>query len=226
MKPNLRAQYRAATNVLCALFVIISLLPVIGCGDSNEDGAEDTGSVLHISAIANDDPDGRNVDIGADDADNNCQFDHSPHDVYVSVTFVNVSVVPPPDPNTVTPLRVESYTVDYSSDNPTAPPLASRTFPTTFVVEPDDSVTRSDILLAANATQDEFRIAIGFSEGLVADPADPEKCFYVWDAALLPTDFPTEYTAHYTFHVVNVPFGESQTVTADVNFSIGQFTVE
>lgn len=200
MKPNLRAPSKVATNVLCALFVIACLLPAIGCGDGGGDGAEDTGSVLHVSAVAAD-TGGRNVDTTPDDTNGDGVIDNFLTDTLVTITFTNSSVVPEQD--TATTLRVESYTIDYFTNDPTAPALSSRTFPLTFVIEPDQSIDRADILLVALATVDEFDAGVA--------------------GGAVPTDDPTEYTAHYTFHVKNVPFDEDQTVTANVAFSFGNF---
>ncbi|HEX9592153.1 MAG TPA: hypothetical protein VGB12_02205 [bacterium] len=200
MKPNLRALSKTATNVLCPLFVIACLLPAIGCGDGGGDGAEDTGSILHASAVAADEG-GRNVDTTPDDTDDDGLIDNFLTDTQVTITFTNTSVVP--EQNTATTLRVESYTIDYSTTDPTAPPLSSRTFGANFIVEPDQTVERGDILLVSLATVDEYNAGVA--------------------GGAVPTDDPTEYTAHYTFHVENVPFGESQTVTANVAFSVGNF---
>jgi len=227
MKPNLRALSKTATNVLCALSVVASLLPVIGCGDVSEDGVEDTGTYVLVSVVAADDF-GRNVDVAEDDENGDCVLDHNLSDTTVSVTFTSRSVVP--DPPTVTTLRVESYTIDYSTDDPLGPSLESRVFPTDFVIEPNQTVTRADLLLVGLATVDEFSFAIGLDQR-VENRADPdptseegaEICEVVNYTSFLPADFPTEYTAHYTFHAVNVPFGESMTFTADVNFSFGFF---
>jgi len=202
MKPNLRALYREAAKVLGTLLAMVVVLATIGCGDGGGDGAEDTGSILHASAVAADEG-GRNVDTTPDDTTNppDGVFDNLLSDTTVTITFTNRSVVPEQD--TATTLRVESYTIDYSTNDPTAPALSSRTFGANFIVDPDQSVERGDILLVALATVDEYNAGVA--------------------GGAVPTDDPTEYTAHYTFHVENVPFGESQTVTANVAFSLGDF---
>jgi len=203
MNPNLRALYREATKVLGTLLAMAVVLATIGCGDGGGDGAEDTGSILHASAVAAGADAGRNVDTTPDDTDNPPDgfLDNLLSDTTVTITFTNTSVVPEQD--TATTLRVESYTIDYSTNDPTAPALSSRTFGANFIVEPDQSVERGDILLAALATVYEYNAGVA--------------------GGAVPTDDPTEYTAHYTFHVENVPFGESQTVTVNVAFSIGDF---
>ncbi len=198
MKPNLRALSKVAANVLYALLLIISLVPVIGCGDSAQDGVEDTGSVLHVSAVAADEG-GRNVDVAPDDLNNDGVLDGTDNlltDTSVTITFTNTSLVP--DLVNATTLTVTSYTIDYSTSDPTAPLLSSRTFLASFVIEPDQVVERADILLVVLATVDEF------------------------NAGPFPTEFPTEYIAHYTFHVEN-DFGETQTAKASVAFSFGDF---
>ncbi len=197
MKPNLRALYRVAAKVLGTLLAMVVVLATIGCGDGGGDGAEDTGSILHASAVAADEG-GRNVDIAADDTNNDGTFDNLITDTSVTITFTNTSVVP--DQDTATTLRIESYTVDYSTVDPAAPALDSRTFGINFVIEPETSVERGDILLVALDTVEELN---------AKGPPPQGETF--------------EYTAHFTFHGENVPFGQSFTTTANVAFSVGDF---
>lgn len=202
MKSNLRAPCREAAKVLGTLLAMVVVLATIGCGDGGGDGAEDTGSILHASVVTGGEG-GRNVDTTPDDTSNppDGVIDHFLTDTTVTITFTNASVVPEQD--TATTLRVESYTIDYLTNDPTAPELRSRTFETNFIVEPNKSVERGDILLVALATVDEYNDSVA--------------------GGAVPTNDPTEYTAHYTFHVKNVPFNEFQTVTVNVSFSVGNF---
>jgi hypothetical protein len=200
MNMTLLARWRRAVKLGAMLFPALCLVALAGCGEGGGDGSEDTGSMLLVSVAAADDF-GRNVDTAPDDTDGDGLLDNLLTDTTVSISFVNRSVVPEED--TATVLRVDSYTVAYTTPDPSAPPLSARTFDAAFTVDPDQTVERGDILLVALATVDEYNagVALGF----------------------IPTDDPTEYTAHYTFHVENVPFGESQTVTANVAFSVGDF---
>jgi hypothetical protein len=200
MKPNLRAEFREAAKVLGTLLAMVVLLVPIGCGDGGGDGAEDTGSILHASAVAADEG-GRNVDIASDDTNNNGVPDAGDNliaDTLVTFTFTNVSVVP--DQDTATTLRIESYTIDYLTIDPAAPALDSRSFGINFVIDPDTSVERADILLVALDTVEELN-----------DKGPP------------PQGETFEYTAHFTFHGRNVPFDQAFTATANVAFSFGDF---
>jgi hypothetical protein len=208
MKPNLRAPSRAATNVLCALFAVVAVFAVAGCGDGGGDGAEDTGTIIQAS-VSWPDPQTRNIDIAADFT----QDDDPDNDVFLSddgvtVDFVSTSVVPP-DPNTgeltepAVDVRVESYTIEYfpSPNNPSAPALAIQRFDHTFVIPADGTVSRGDIIVVALTTADEY------AHEFTGTPLDP----------------PDEYTAHYTFYMESIPFGESMTVTVDVPISFADF---
>jgi hypothetical protein len=207
MKPNLRALSKAATNVLSVVFAIAALLALPGCGDGGGDGAEDTGTIIEAS-VSWPDPQTRNIDIAADFTD-----DEDPgndlllSDKGVTVDFVSSSVVPPdPTSTDATPaavdVRVENYTIEYfsSPNNPSAPALATQRFDHTFVIPADQSVSRGDIVVVALATAYEFADELATSE-----------------------QWPAEYTAHYTFYMENIPFGESMTVTLDVPISFSDF---
>jgi len=108
--------------------------------------------------------------------------------------------------DTDTFLKINSYRIDYSTLDPTAPVLNSREFFTQLwdgLVAPEEAQERSDIMLVSLATVAEFNEKVA--------------------AGAIPTDSVPEYVAKYTFYVENVPFGEEQTVEFSVSFSFGNF---
>jgi len=212
MDLNLQALWKWARR-LCALVAVVSLITAMGCGEGAGGGAEDTGSILLIRVTSID----RNVDIAPDDTTvpPDGVIDHFLSDQTISMSFTNRSVVPGiARPGTTTEaktdtdtfIRVVSYTIDYSTSDPTAPALESREFFTEFwdgLVSPEEAVERNDIMLVPLATIYEF----------------DDKVF----SGAVPTDAVPEYVAHYTFHAETARFGESMTAEASVSFSFGDF---
>ena len=198
---------------MCVSVAVVTLLTAMGCGDGAGNGAEDTGSIMLVSVTSID----RNVDIAPDwDKTSDPQTDppdNPLHDQLISMSFTNRSVVPGIDkPTTSTDattdtdtfLQVVSYTIDYSTSDPTAPPLQSRTYYTGFwdgLVTNEETVTRPDIILASLDT------------------------IYEYDAKAGPGALSVvpEYVARYTFHIETSRFGETMTAKVSVSFSFGNF---
>jgi hypothetical protein len=207
MKPNLRALYREAAKVLGTLLAMVVVIATIGCGDGGGDGAEDTGTLIEAS-VSWPDPQTRNIDISPDDTDNDGTLDVFLTDKDVTIEFVNKPVVPP-DPTggskpvpSPTDVQVQSYTIEYfpAPNNLSAPALITQQFNHTFVIRANATVSRGDILVVALASVSEFVQKLAAAE-----------------------QNPPEYTAHYTFHMENLPFNQSMTVTLDVPISFADF---
>jgi len=186
---------------LCAVVCVAAVsFVVVGCGDGGGGGSEDTGTTIEAS-VSWPDPQTRNIDISPDDTDNDGVIDVFLTDNNVTVDFVSTDVTPGVD--TATDVRVEWYSIDYvpSPNNPSAPVLASQEIHHTFVIPAHETVNRGDILVVHLATKGEF----------------------LANLTTTPEQDPPEYTAHYKFHMRNIPFDKAMWVTMDVPISFAYF---
>jgi len=195
-----RLLYPALKLCVVVSMVVIGFAVVVGCGDGGGSGSEDTGTTIKAS-VSWPDPHTRNIDIAPDDTDNDGVIDVFLTDNNVTVDFVSTDVTPGVD--TATDIRVEWYDIDYvpSDNNRSAPVLKSQEVHHTFVIPAHETVTRGDILVVHLATKGEFLTKL----------------------TTTPEQDPPEYTAHYTFHMRNIPFNQSMTVTMDVPISFSNF---
>lgn len=197
-------------RVVASVAILAVIAPLIGCGQGV---GENTGSILLINVKSID----RNVDTFPDDTSDppDGTIDHYLTDRTITMTFTNRSAVPDIErpgtdttatSDTDTILTVESYRIDYTTDDPTAPALESREYSTEFwngLVTAEELVERSDIMLASLATVGEYNDKVV--------------------GGAIPTDVVPEYVAHYTFRYKNARFEEWDTEELDVSFSIGDF---
>ncbi|MGD2062064.1 MAG: hypothetical protein PVF51_00620 [Nitrospirota bacterium] len=200
MKPNLRAPSRAATNVLCTLFVTVCLFSAIGCGDGGGDGAEDTGSIVVVSG-AGTDTQIIDVDVAPDDMDGDgviTNADNLITSFLLRFSFENISGTP--DQDTATRLRLDSCTVVYEPLDAISP-----------VLDPADCLTLP-VEIAPGATHETNIIVVPIERINDVNPG-------------LGQDFDEilSYQTTITFGFENVPFDKSQTRT--VRLSTRMFNV-